>query len=75
MEIKTTQEAAVEMADNPAMNSQIPAGVGAEGGEPPVAHPLVSLFQCECSGVLAIRSFSAKLLRTSGCAVLTGIAW
>ncbi|GEM_PF-7064751 len=35
---------------------------------------MISLFQADLTGVLCTRAFSARLLRPSGCAILSGIA-
>ena len=66
LEIKLTEQALIEMSDAPAMNSQ--TGTGA-------ASNLVSLFQTESTGVLGVRHFASKLLRTSGAGVLNNCAW
>ena len=67
MQIKISQNAAVEMDDAPAQEVNTPAAATGK---------VVSMFQTESSAVIGIRSFAAKLLRTSAAAVLSGIsAW
>jgi len=68
MQIKLSQNCSVEMADNPAMNSQTPAAATGK---------VVSMFQTESSAVIGIRSFACKLMRASAVAVLSGLiaAW
>jgi hypothetical protein len=65
LEIKLSQNAAVEMDTSPGMNSQTPA---APTGK------IVSMFQTESSAVVGIRRFAAKLMRPSAVAVLTGLS-
>lgn len=64
MLVKLSDAAMVEMDSAPAGESTTPTG--ATGA-------LVSVFQADCVALLGIRSFAAKLVRTSGAAVLTGV--
>lgn len=66
MEIKTSQNATIEMESDPSGNSETPAAL--------TGHP-VNMFQTDSVAVIGIRSFASKLMRTSGCAVLTGVGW
>jgi len=63
MTIKLSDSAMVEMDSAPAGETTTPSG--ASGA-------LVSVFQADAVALLGIRSFAAKLVRTSGAAVLTG---
>jgi len=60
LKLKLTASAMIEMSDDPA----------GDGSDTPV-----SLFQVDAVGVLATRTVAAKLVRASGCAVLTGASW
>lgn len=64
LQIKMSDSAMVEMDDSPAGETLTPTG--ATGA-------LISVFQADCVALLGIRSFAAKLVRTSGCGYLTSV--
>jgi hypothetical protein len=66
LRIDLSTAAMLEMDSTPEMNSSTPTGPTGK---------LVSLFQSDCIGVLGIRTFAAKLVRPSACAVLEAIQW
>ncbi len=66
LRIDLSTAAMLEMDSTPAMDSSTPTGPTGK---------LVSLFQADCIGVLCVRTFAAKLVRASACAVLESIAW
>ncbi len=68
LSLRITTQAMLEMEDDPAMDAGTPT---APSGR------LVSLFQTDSIGILAIRSFAVKVVRPTAVAVLTGVleAW
>jgi hypothetical protein len=69
VELDTSDQTTIEMA-NPATQS-------IASGSPlaPVPSSVISLFQTSSTGVKATRTFGFQVLRASGIASLTGIAW